>query len=315
MTDSTIDDNAGDGGVDVGGHGADLFGEMTDDVFDEPTVDGEGAGTGANDINDANDANESDGTDETEKTGGPDDTGSDTTSPSGDGVADQTAASVFGQLKGDDEAAVDDVLDDDSPDDIIASADEEPDEHPDDLEDLLADEGELEKLLLTGRTKEQEFLWVETGESVEDDERTVESGVESESEFGSKSEAGTGADSESGTPTDAEPEPDASATDESVDAHADAVDAPANSPRVADSGPITDQAADETSDERAVDESADSELAADVDVDAGAGSDHDRAAGTDTDVDVDTHTDTEANDETDADGVLTRLRATVGNLF
>ncbi|OIB56506.1 hypothetical protein [Natrialba sp. SSL1] len=295
MTDSTTDDNAGDGGVDVGGHGTDLFGEMTDDVFGGPAVDEDETRRHASETDD-------DGTATAEETDGADETSTDTTGTS-DGVADQTAASVFGQLKGDDEAAVDDVLDEDSPDDIIASADEEPDEHPgDDLEGLLADEGELEELLLTGRTKEQEFLWVDTGESVEADETVTES--EGESESG----AGTGADSETGTPG-AGPDPDASATDESVDAHADAADTPADSPRVVDDGPITDRAVDETNDERTVDDSAA------IEGETGTDTERDRDSEPEPDAEVDTETDTETDTNTNTDGVLTRLRTTVGNLF
>lgn len=82
-----------------------------------------------------------------------------------DGVEDRTAADVFEQLRDDaDEGGADDILADESPDDIIASADD-PDPETEAVDDaLLADDGELTDLLLTGRSTdgEGEFRWIDT---------------------------------------------------------------------------------------------------------------------------------------------------------
>ncbi|ELY74028.1 hypothetical protein C487_16454 [Natrinema pallidum DSM 3751] len=89
-----------------------------------------------------------------------------------DGVEDRTAAEVFDQLRAEaaDEGDTDDVLADETPDDIIASAAEpEPDPAIPVDDELRADEDELTDLLLTGRTKDGEFLWVDTAGS--DDRR------------------------------------------------------------------------------------------------------------------------------------------------
>ncbi|SDR10912.1 prolipoprotein diacylglyceryl transferase [Natronobacterium texcoconense] len=129
MTNSTIDDETGDGGgFDVGSSGDELFGGIAEDSQDEPAVD-----DWATDHERVSQA-----------------------------VEDRTADSVFGELKADVGNDADDVLGDESPDDIIASADEpEPEPEWPVGDDLVADEQELEALLLTGRTKEQEFLWVD----------------------------------------------------------------------------------------------------------------------------------------------------------
>ena len=144
MTDSTIDTHSGDGGFDVGSSADDLFGEI-----------------------------ESDGTASEGQRGEPDD------GDESDAVEDRTAADVFDQLRTDvgDGDGADDILADESPDDIIASADEpdpEADETVDD--DLLADDDELADFLLTGRTKEQEFLWIETDGSDETGEPSAPDG-------------------------------------------------------------------------------------------------------------------------------------------
>ncbi|MXV60721.1 hypothetical protein GS429_01270 [Natronorubrum sp. JWXQ-INN-674] len=140
MTDSTTNTNAGDGALDVGATTDDLFGEFDDESFDRESVDG-----GAAD----------DGNTSAESTSASAATG---------GVEDQTAAAVFGQLQNtvSDTDDVDDVLENESPEDIIASADEpDPEPESDPVDDLLVDEAALEDLLLTGRTKEQEFLWID----------------------------------------------------------------------------------------------------------------------------------------------------------
>lgn len=140
MTDSTIDNKPGEGGFDVGSSADELFGEIEDEFLE----------SGVDRAAREDDAAESD----TEP--------SDATADDREGVEDQTAASIFGQLKADLEAdGAAEVLEDESPEDIIASADE-PDPDPDPIdEDLLADEDELTDLLLTGRTKEAEFLWID----------------------------------------------------------------------------------------------------------------------------------------------------------
>ena len=147
MVDSTTDTNSGDDAFDVGASADELFGEFADESLE-----------GADDESTAEST-----------TGDGDDT-------SGDGVEDQTAADVFGKLRANAENDADEVLADESPEDIIASADE-PDPEPDIDDDLRVDDDELADLLLTGRTKEKEFLWVESGASPE-----TETDVEGESD-------------------------------------------------------------------------------------------------------------------------------------
>ncbi|PGF17921.1 hypothetical protein CP556_18640 [Natrinema sp. CBA1119] len=131
MTDSTTDTQSADGGFEVGSSVDDLFGEIESDG------DSEGGQRAETDDGDGSDV-----------------------------VEDQTAADVFDQLRTDagDENGADDILADESPDEIIASADE-PDPEPDATvdADLLADDDELADLLLTGRSKETdgEFLWID----------------------------------------------------------------------------------------------------------------------------------------------------------
>ncbi|WP_440771276.1 hypothetical protein [Natronorubrum sp. DTA28] len=137
MVDSTTDTNSGDDAFDVGASADELFGEFADESLE-----------GADDESTA------------ESTAGD---GDDT---SADGVEDQTAADVFGQLRANAENDADEVLADESPEDIIASADD-PDPEPEIDDDLRVDDDELADLLLTGRTKEKEFLWVESGASPE----------------------------------------------------------------------------------------------------------------------------------------------------
>ena len=253
MTDSTIDENSGDGGFDVGASADDLFGAIADEL-NEGAVD-------------------RDSTDATA------DAEANAKSGAG-GVEDQTASNVFGKLKAEAEVVspadgTDDVLEGESPEDIIASADE-PDPEPESTvdDDLLVDEEELEDLLLTGRTKDQEFLWIdpdgspadevsdgatdvdfdaeETGqaedetvsdlfdESVPDDleadaePRESESEInpgpeprESESELDSEAETAAGIEADTGPETDPEPEPSepsASGADSPADAESAATD-------------------------------------------------------------------------------------------
>ncbi|WP_435358172.1 hypothetical protein [Haloarchaeobius sp. DFWS5] len=91
---------------------------------------------------------------------------SDSESPTDDEIEDVTAGELFQQLSAEhdtDEAAEDetyDELSDQSPEEIIASADEavEPMDEVD--EAIAADDDLLDDLLLDGRTKEDGFLWV-----------------------------------------------------------------------------------------------------------------------------------------------------------
>ncbi|AXR77582.1 midas domain-containing protein [Natrarchaeobaculum sulfurireducens] len=172
MTDSTIDNKPGEGGFDVGSSADELFGEIEDEFLES------GVDRAAGD----DDAVESDAE------------SNDATADDRENVEDQTAAAVFGQLKADIEAEdTAAVLEDESPEDIIASADE-PDPEPDPIdEDLLADEEALTDLLLTGRTKEEEFLWIDPDD--ESDEPATDNDCESESLEGD-AEAGDSADAE-----------------------------------------------------------------------------------------------------------------------
>ncbi|WP_165161681.1 hypothetical protein [Natronolimnobius sp. AArcel1] len=155
MTDSTIGERSTDGGVDIGASADDLFGAIADEQHAAAAV-GQGQSSPSN--GDATSA----------------------TTESTDGVEDQTAASVFGQLKADAETTTtddgsDDVLEGETPEDIIASADEPVDDSDSDIDDaLLADEDELEELLLTGRTKDEEFLWVDPDGVADADTETDE---------------------------------------------------------------------------------------------------------------------------------------------
>lgn len=140
MTDSTIDNKSGDGSFDLGPSVDELFGDIEDESSSEQVRNEGGDGAPTEDTAD-------------------------------DGIEDQTAADVFNQLR--DEATVTDgtdILEDESPDDIIASADSQADDTSTVDDDLLVDEHALENLLLTGRTKEDEFLWVDDGSSSDADE-------------------------------------------------------------------------------------------------------------------------------------------------
>lgn len=218
MTEGTIDDKSGDGGFDVGSTADELFGAIEDDPL-ESSVDRSGADAGAtvedveSAIEDVEPADEDDGS----------------------GVEDQTAASVFGQLKddlaGDDanDVGADEVLDDETPEDIIASADE-PDPDPDPIDDdLLADEEELADLLLTGRTKEAEFLWIDTDDENQRNE-TDDAADDDTDEMDEGSDAEADVDE-----LDAETTVDDSTAETAVDGSDDAEDVDAGSPAV-DSG-------------------------------------------------------------------------------
>ncbi|WP_226041723.1 hypothetical protein [Natrinema sp. DC36] len=183
MTDSTTDTQSADDGFDVGSSVDDLFGEIESDADSggdqwAETEDGDGS----------------------------------------DAVEDQTAADVFDQLRTDagDESGADDILADESPDDIIASADE-PDPEPDATvdADLLADDDELADLLLTGRSKETdgEFLWIDPADDAGTD--GVETGDEGRlEESADATPAGESDDATDDTADVEQPDADESITDD-----------------------------------------------------------------------------------------------------
>ncbi|MEY7848430.1 hypothetical protein AB7C87_04415 [Natrarchaeobius sp. A-rgal3] len=170
MTDSTIENKPGDGGFDVGSSADELFGEIAEDPLETDV--------------DRTDEVESDDDDD-------------------EGVEDQTAATVFGQLKDEvGHSETDELLVGESPEDIIASADE-PEPEPSVDDDLLVDEEELTNLLLTERTKGEEFLWVDAGE---DDDATEADGSQPEANASAdaKSEGTTEDPSNAAESTDAD---------------------------------------------------------------------------------------------------------------
>jgi len=116
-------------------------------------------------------------------------------------VQDQTAASVFGQLKATVDAnETDDILEEDTPEDIIASADE-PDPAPEPIDDeLTPDDDELTDLLLTGRTKHKEFLWIDTDD--DPDSSTTDTGMEFTINLGAERTEDSAAGNESVTDSD-----------------------------------------------------------------------------------------------------------------
>lgn len=88
----------------------------------------------------------------------------------GEQVEDTTASDVFERIRAespDAGAGAGEILADETPEDIIASADD-PDDR-DAIDDDLFDEGALDELLLTGRTEAQGFLWIETDDRAETD--------------------------------------------------------------------------------------------------------------------------------------------------
>lgn len=133
MTDSSIDKNPGEGGFDAGPSMEELFGDIEEESPEGEQIDRQ-----------------------------KDDPGDD------EEIEDLTAADVFNQLR--DEVSASDetntVLEEESPEDIIASADD-PVVEADEIDDDLVDEGALDSLLLTGRTKGEEFLWVDSDDSTE----------------------------------------------------------------------------------------------------------------------------------------------------
>ncbi|MCU4751980.1 hypothetical protein OB919_08290 [Halobacteria archaeon AArc-curdl1] len=135
MTDSSIEKNSGEGSFDTGPSMEELFGDIEEESLEGEKIDRQ-----------------------------EDDPGDD------EEIEDLTAADVFNQLR--DEVSANDgadtVLEEASPEDIIASADE-PVTEEEQIDGDLVDEGALDNLLLTGRTKGEEFLWVDSGDSTETD--------------------------------------------------------------------------------------------------------------------------------------------------
>ena len=140
MTDSTIDEHAGDGSIEAGPTVEELFGPLEESRNDPP-----------NDDVDPHSPETDLATIESRV----------------DELAGRTADDVFDQFEqvrseADDECDVDGVLADESPEDIIACAREGTDDS--DGRAVLGDEADLEDLLLTERQAGSEFLWVETGD-------------------------------------------------------------------------------------------------------------------------------------------------------
>lgn len=134
MTDSSTNDKATDGGLEMGPSADELFGGAeTESLEGEPV-----------------DRRPRDGT-------------------AAVTVEDRTAADVFDELQTEASAGVDvsDLLADESPEDIIASADEPAEPAADVDDDLTVDDETLGDLLLTDRTEGEEFLWVDAGDADE----------------------------------------------------------------------------------------------------------------------------------------------------
>lgn len=93
---------------------------------------------------------------------------------------DLTAGDVFERLKDEEDvtsADSDEVyreLVDESPEDLVAAADEPTTEPTPEDDDLLADEAALESLLLPDRTEEDGFLWIDPDSAVEPEAATDE---------------------------------------------------------------------------------------------------------------------------------------------
>jgi hypothetical protein len=122
-------------------------------------------------------------------------------------VEDRTAADVFDRIRTDfgDEDGADDVLGDESPADIIAStAESDPERDAGADDDLLVDEDELAELL-TGRTKEDGFLWIDPqGDDPEADGHDADAMPDWEFDDAESegAESGTVREREDGSPTD-----------------------------------------------------------------------------------------------------------------
>ncbi len=241
MTDGTTGGDATRSSVDIGPSVDDLFGEIEEEPLESDSADRA------------------------------DDGGS-------DGIEDQTASDVFNQFRR--EAAgefdVDDVLGEESPEDLIVDADEEPSSTPED--DSLFDEEAFDELLLTGRRKEDEFLWIETKDADEADD--LEEGIED--------------DSGEAPETDSE-----------------------DRETVADDSDLTESSTPDSTEEGSVSEPGTGELEADSEVDeeAGVGDDTEEDADSETDApdDADSTESSESVDEAEesSPGLLGRVRSTL----
>ncbi|MFC6718104.1 hypothetical protein ACFQGT_10740 [Natrialbaceae archaeon GCM10025810] len=315
MTDSTINNNSSESSLEIGPDVEELFG----DVRDEAPTDGGRSG-----------ADESGG-----------DAVGDRTGPDDATIEDRTAADVFTQLReesaNEPDDGVEDLLDDESPEEIIASADE-PDHEPEPVDDdLLLDEGELEALLLTGRTKEDEFLWIDSDESDDAETDTPASsgegaGVESGTDAAATAEGSTDSDVESvsnvddaaaklsaireSPSADAEPSIDASSNAEQ---DVDPADAETDELSAA-SDVETDELSNGSDDESVPEEDADEPVASDVDEDGGAdeGGPADEEMELvlrDSDEELRVRDEADVIDESGSGGLIGWLRSKLGNLF
>ncbi len=266
MTDSTTDEKSGDGMVELGPSVDELFGDLEDESLETDAADRSTTETSTED----------------------------------DGIEDRTATDVFDQLRAEGDATLDtdSVLVDESPEEIIASADEDADEDESDLDDALVDEAALDELLLTGRTKEDEFLWIDSdtegASSADDHEPTT------------------------ATDADAGAEPAAASTAESDDVEQ-------STDELADEGATEDELSSETVDEGESTDDLEAESSVDDVVDDE--SIEDDASGDledetdDSSADETAETDSEADedaDEADADGpsgFFGWLRAKLGAIF
>jgi hypothetical protein len=245
--------------------------------------------------------------DDGESTDGTDTPATETVAPEPE---DTTAGELFQQLRDehDDGSASNtvDELTDESPEAIMARADE-PAEHVDPLDDAIrADEGALDDLLLTERREADGFLWIET-----DDDATANEGVD---DLGSLLEHSDTADAPTSTTeasTHDEPEVDdatsddgfALSTDEpaSFDARAATFDDAAfRGDDATDESPTTDDGEDAGADE-ATKADASTEAAADAGTEA--------AVDGDETPDGDDATDDDATDDDGGGGLAARIRS------
>ncbi|PCR90084.1 prolipoprotein diacylglyceryl transferase [Natrinema ejinorense] len=168
-----------------------------------------------------------------------------------DGVEDQTAADVFDQLRADGtDGDTDDVLADETPDDIIASVDEPAPEPATPVDDeLLADDDELTEFLLTGRREDEEFLWVETDGSDEGSDTAAGADESDAIETDPRTDDTTESERIDERPGTNDPHGTASERTPETEPDADGETAPNSSPAVSSEEGVTDSAPDVDSDE------------------------------------------------------------------
>lgn len=254
MSDSTTDTKPGEGAFDVGSSVDDLFGNI------ETEAESSDEREGTTDADPAEDIEEREAAEE------------------------RTAADVFERLQDDvGTGSADNILADESPDDIIASADE-PDPAPDDAvdEELLADDDELADLLLTGRSTDGdgEFRWIDPDDSTARGEGESETASDEMLDWGSEPDADGMLEDEN---TELGPDAPADRTAETASGQVSDVDPDAAI--VAGSDVTTD------TDDGAIESDADEDEAPEVDDGAG------------------------SNPADDSAGLLSRLRSALGRLF